>query len=71
MVGIIQREVSTHFAASEACQKEMTRACLEELYRRYKDFVGILAAQGGEYEAASKEGPSPQTLAYELRELVR
>ena len=71
MVGVIRQEVTQHFAVSEACQHEMTRACLEALYQRYKDFLGLLALQGDDVHAAAREGPSLQTLAYELREMVR
>lgn len=71
MVSVIQKDVMKHFVASSPCQAEMSRACLEELYKRFKDFVGILGMQGGEFAAAAKEGPSLQTIAFELRELVR
>ena len=71
MVAIIQREVSAHFACSADCRRELTRATLEELYCQYKDFSAILVSQGGEFKAVAHDGPSLQTLAYELRELVR
>jgi hypothetical protein len=71
MVGIIQKDVCRHFAVGESCQHEMSRACLEELYRRYKDFLAVLGTQGDEFAETAKDGPSLQTLAYELRELVR
>lgn len=71
MVGVVRQEVEAHFAASEACQQEMTRACLEALYQQYKDFLGVLALLGEDVHAVAREGPSLQTLAYELREMVR
>jgi hypothetical protein len=71
MVGIVQREVAAVFATSATAQAELTKSTLEELYRRYKAFAAVLAAQGGDFAAVSGEGPSLQTLAYELRELVR
>lgn len=71
MVSIIQKDVFKHFVACSACQHDISRACLEELYRKYKDFLGVLGMQGGEFAAAAKDGPSLQTVAYELRELVR
>jgi hypothetical protein len=71
MVSIIRQEVHTHFAASEACQRDMTHSCLEEMYSQYKSFLEVLNAQGGEVKEAVAEGPTLQTLAYELREMVR
>lgn len=72
MVAIIQRDAARAFAAGgDATGRALARACLDDLYRRYKDFLAALTAQGGAFAAVAQEGPSSQTLAYELRELVR
>jgi hypothetical protein len=71
MVNVIRQEVYVNFSASEACQRDMTHSCLEEMYNKYKGFLEVLNAQGGEAKEAIAEGPTLQTLAFELREMVR
>jgi hypothetical protein len=71
MVKIIRQEVLQHFAQSDACKESMMPACLQLLQQRYKEFLEILELQGGEFQEVSKEGPSLQTLSYELQEVVR
>lgn len=70
MVGVIRREVHEHFAASDACQRDMTHACLEAMYDMYKSFLEALTSQSDEIRAVATEGPSLQTLGFELREMA-
>lgn len=70
MVGVIRQEVQAHFSASEACQRDMTHTCLEAMYEMYKTFLETLNAQREAVRAVVSEGPSLQTLAYELREMA-
>eukprot|EP00892_Ulva_mutabilis_P002761 jgi/Ulvmu1/12486/UM009_0139.1 len=70
MVGVIRQEVHAHFSASEACQRDMTHTCLEAMYEMYKTFLEALNSQREEVRAVVNEGPSLQTLAYELREMA-
>jgi hypothetical protein len=71
MVGAINEAARADFAASEPCAADMTRACLEELHATYKGWLSALNARGGEHEAVAREGPSLQSLTYELREMMR
>lgn len=70
MVGVIRQEVHAHFSESEACQRDMTHTCLEAMYDMYKSFLEALNSQRDEIRAVANEGPSLQTLAYELREMA-
>lgn len=70
MVGVIRQEVQAHFSSSEACQRDMTHICLEAMYEMYKTFLETLNAQREAVCDVVSEGPSLQTLAYELREMA-
>jgi hypothetical protein len=71
MVSIIRQEVLQHFADSMTCKESMMLACLQLLQQRYKDFLGVLEMQGGDFKKVAREGPSLQTLEYELQEVVQ
>ena len=70
MVGVIRQEVLAHFSVSESCQRDMTHTCLEAMYEMYKSFLEALTSQGEAISVVVNEGPSLQTLAYELREMA-
>lgn len=70
LVGVVRQEVQAHFSASEACQRKMTHTCLEAMYEMYKSFLEALNSQDEAVRAVVSEGPSLQTLAYELREMA-